>query len=64
MATARGADVALRTHRPVNIEALQAVLERGLSAAGVREPRASVGITQGAFERQATGKLKRFFPLA
>jgi phenylacetate-coenzyme A ligase PaaK-like adenylate-forming protein len=62
--TARGADVALRTDGPVNIEALQAVLESGLSAAGVREPRASVEITQGAFERQATGKLKRFFPLA
>ena len=61
--TAHGADVALRTDGPVDIEALRAALEGGLSAAGVRAPRANVEIVEGAFERQATGKLKRFFPL-
>jgi phenylacetate-CoA ligase len=61
--TLDGADVALRTDGPVGIEALKAALENGLAAAGVRDPRAHVEITEGAFERQATGKVKRFFPL-
>jgi phenylacetate-coenzyme A ligase PaaK-like adenylate-forming protein len=62
--TRDGADVTLRADGPVSIEALKAALEDGLSAAGVRGPRVNVEIIQGAFERQATGKVKRFFPLA
>jgi phenylacetate-coenzyme A ligase PaaK-like adenylate-forming protein len=61
--TVQGAEVVLRTDGPVDREALRAALERGLSAAGVRDPRVSVEILEGAFERQVTGKLKRFFPL-
>jgi phenylacetate-coenzyme A ligase PaaK-like adenylate-forming protein len=61
--TACGADVAMRTDGPVDVEALRASLEDGLSAAGMRDARVNVEILHADFERQATGKFKRFFPL-
>ena len=62
--TERGADIALRTDGPLDIDTLRVALEQGLTAAGVREPQVGVAVMESEFERQATGKLKRFFPLA
>jgi phenylacetate-coenzyme A ligase PaaK-like adenylate-forming protein len=61
--TARGADIAVRTDGLVDVDSLRAAIERGLAGAGVRDPQVGVRVTESEFERQATGKFKRFFPL-
>jgi phenylacetate-coenzyme A ligase PaaK-like adenylate-forming protein len=61
--TERGADVELRTDGPMDADTLRLALVEGLTSAGVSNPQVNVGIRGAEFERQATGKFKRFFPL-
>lgn len=60
--TPRGAEVAVRTQGDVDVAAVARDLEAELSRLGLATPVVSVG-TVDAFDRQATGKLKRFVPL-
>jgi hypothetical protein len=57
--TPRGALVRVRTGGPIDTAGLAGRLAASLARAGVVDPEVAVG----AFERQASGKLKRFFPL-
>ena len=59
--TRDGAKVALKPSDEVECEAIGAALERELARLGLREPRVSVGCVD-RFEREPSGKLKRFFP--
>jgi phenylacetate-coenzyme A ligase PaaK-like adenylate-forming protein len=61
--TEHGADVVLRTDDALDIDALRQDLEKALAAAGVPDPQVSLALRESEFERQATGKFKRFFPL-
>jgi phenylacetate-coenzyme A ligase PaaK-like adenylate-forming protein len=61
--TERGADVELRTDGSVDVDSLRVALEKGLADAGLRDPRIGVEVRREEFERQPTGKFKRFFPL-
>jgi phenylacetate-CoA ligase len=58
--TQAGADVQVRGHG--DFRALRRDLTRGLAELGVNEPDVSIE-TVGGFERQKTGKIKRFVPL-
>jgi len=60
--TATGADVAVRMQGAVDGRALGALLERDLKRAGLTMPKVNVEIVQ-SFNRQRTGKLKRFIPI-
>jgi phenylacetate-coenzyme A ligase PaaK-like adenylate-forming protein len=60
--TPRGALIHVRTGGAVDTAALAARIETGLAGVGVVDPDVTV-VTVDAFERQASGKLKRFFPL-
>lgn len=58
-----GADVALRSTKSVDEQELAVALEAELTRLGVVNPVVTVQRVPG-FERQASGKLKRFVPLA
>ena len=60
--TERGASILLRTDGEVNTLELRESVERVLGRMGVREPRVTIEIV-GSFDRQSTGKFKRFVPL-
>lgn len=60
--TPRGASIQLCTAGDVNLDALGRAIEHELSTLGVAEPQVTVEFVE-TFDRQATGKLKRFFPL-
>ena len=59
--TPRGAAIHLRADGEVDAAALSRRIADALARAGVEEPQVTVARVQ-AFERQATGKLRRFFP--
>lgn len=61
--TTRGAAIAVRTDAEIQTAPITEALERALVTLGLHEPMVSVDVVDG-FERQATGKLKRFFPLS
>lgn len=61
--TERGAAIALRADGEVHAAAIRDAIERELAHLGLREPAVTVDVVNG-FDRQSTGKLKRFFPLA
>jgi phenylacetate-CoA ligase len=61
--TQRGAAVVLRTQGPVDAPSLARDLEGELLRLGLPQPHVTVEIVDG-FDRQTTGKLKRFFPVA
>jgi phenylacetate-coenzyme A ligase PaaK-like adenylate-forming protein len=60
--TPRGASIAVRTQGEVDTASIAADLESELRRLGLREPGVTVQTVDG-FDRQATGKLKRFIPL-
>jgi phenylacetate-coenzyme A ligase PaaK-like adenylate-forming protein len=60
--TAHGAAIALRSTGQVDLEALRRAVEHELRTLGVLEPQITIHVVEG-FDRHATGKLKRFFPL-
>jgi phenylacetate-CoA ligase len=59
--TAAGANVAVRVQGSLDPAALAASLEQDLARAGLQRPTVAVRIV-ASFDRQQTGKLKRFFP--
>jgi phenylacetate-coenzyme A ligase PaaK-like adenylate-forming protein len=61
--TPRGVATRLRADGEVDVAALSQRIADALAHADVKEPQVTVTRVE-AFERQATGKLKRFFPLA
>jgi phenylacetate-coenzyme A ligase PaaK-like adenylate-forming protein len=61
--TEHGAEVALRTDGYVDLDSLRETLRRELRAIGISAPEVAIGLVP-SFERQATGKLKRFVPLS
>ena len=61
--TPRGAAIGLRADGEVDVAGLSRRIADALGRAGVEEPQVTVARVE-AFERQVTGKLKRFFPLA
>jgi phenylacetate-coenzyme A ligase PaaK-like adenylate-forming protein len=61
--TSRGAAIQLRTDGEVDAAALSRRITDALARAGVKDPEVTVACVE-AFERQVTGKLKRFFPMA
>jgi|CXWL01.1.fsa_nt_gi phenylacetate-coenzyme A ligase PaaK-like adenylate-forming protein len=61
--TRQGAAVAIRTRGEVNSSALSMALEDELLRLGLRDPIVTVEVVDG-FDRQKTGKLKRFIPLS
>ncbi|MGH2557587.1 MAG: phenylacetate--CoA ligase family protein [Thermomicrobiales bacterium] len=61
--TARGAAIAIRTHGEVDTSRLGAAIAADLSRLGLWDPAIAVDAVDH-LERQATGKLKRFLPLA
>jgi phenylacetate-coenzyme A ligase PaaK-like adenylate-forming protein len=61
--TPRGAAIRLRADGEVDVAALATRITAALVRTGVQEPQVTVTRVD-AFERQATGKLKRFFPLS
>jgi hypothetical protein len=60
--TAHGASVELRTAGDVDLDSLRQTLMRELQAIGIPAPEIAIGLVP-TFERQSTGKLKRFIPL-
>jgi phenylacetate-coenzyme A ligase PaaK-like adenylate-forming protein len=60
--TPRGALVRIRTGGPIDTAGLAGRIAVSLARAGVVDPEVDV-VAVDAFERQASGKLKRFFPL-
>jgi phenylacetate-CoA ligase len=61
--TSSGSAIRLRTDGEVDIAALSRRIADALLRAGVKAPQVTI-LRVEAFERQATGKLKRFFPVA
>ena len=61
--TSRGATIHVRASRPVDLDGLARRLTASLTRAGVADAEVTVERVD-AFERQTSGKLKRFFPLA
>ena len=61
--TPRGAAIQLRTDGEVDVAALSQRIADALARADIMEPQVSVARVD-TFERQVTGKLKRFFPMA
>src|SRR5262249_19698590 len=61
--TPRGAAIQLRAEGEVDVAALSQRIAEALARSGVKEPQVTVARVE-AFERQVTGKLKRFFPMA
>jgi phenylacetate-CoA ligase len=61
--TARGAEIAIRSQGPVDVNPLRDEIRAGLKRVGVAEPVITITLVE-RLERQATGKLKRFVPLA
>jgi phenylacetate-coenzyme A ligase PaaK-like adenylate-forming protein len=60
--TERGADIRVATNGHLDLDELAAEIEHGLTDVGLASPQ--VSITEvGSLVRQASGKLKRFFPL-
>jgi phenylacetate-coenzyme A ligase PaaK-like adenylate-forming protein len=60
--TMRGASIRVRTSGAVDTVALSVRIAAALAATGLGEPDVSIAVVD-AFERQASGKLKRFVPL-
>jgi phenylacetate-coenzyme A ligase PaaK-like adenylate-forming protein len=60
--TERGAAIALRVDGEVGTATIRDAIARELTRLGLPEPEVSVELVSG-FDRQQTGKLKRFFPL-
>jgi phenylacetate-coenzyme A ligase PaaK-like adenylate-forming protein len=60
--TAHGAAVELRTDGDVDLDSLRQELARELQAVGLPAPEIVIGLVP-TFDRQSTGKLKRFIPL-
>ena len=61
--TERGAAIAFRGDDEVHEADIRDAIERELARLGLSAPRVTVERVD-EFERQATGKLKRFFPLS
>ena len=61
--TARGATITVVCDGPADLPALEAELAAGLTGIGVPSPQVSV-TPAASIERHATGKLRRFVPLA
>jgi phenylacetate-CoA ligase len=61
--TARGAAIAIRAEGPLDTESLARDITAGLARVGVREPDVAIHVVP-RLERQLTGKLKRFVPIA
>jgi phenylacetate-coenzyme A ligase PaaK-like adenylate-forming protein len=59
----RGADVSIRCDGPVDVAGVRARMEQELGRLGLREPVVTVTVAE-ELVREASGKLKRFFPLA
>lgn len=60
---ATGAEIAVRAIGPLPIEQLERTIETDLAALGLRSPRVTI-VPVTDLARQASGKLKRFIPLA
>ena len=61
--TPRGAAISIRCTGDVNEARLHSGIVEGLAALGLEDPDVSISKVD-RFERQPTGKLKRFLPLA
>jgi hypothetical protein len=61
--TTRGADIDIRAQGPVDVNPLRDEILADLERVGVVEPVITITLVE-RLERQATGKLKRFVPLA
>lgn len=60
--TERGAAISIRCTGDVDVPQLRSEIVEGLAALGLEEPSLLITYVDG-FQRQETGKLKRFFPL-
>lgn len=60
--TERGAAISIRPKGRVETEALERQIEFNLAELGLQNPTVTIEVV-GQFDRQLTGKLKRFFPL-
>ena len=60
--TERGAAIAVRVDGAVGLDSLRGFLVSELGKAGVHEPIVTIDLVDG-FDRQTTGKFKRFVPL-
>ncbi len=60
--TPRGADIAIRASGMVDVHALSESIAEHMAGSGCDHPSVTVEIVE-SFDRQTTGKLKRFFPL-
>ncbi len=60
--TEHGAAIELRREGQVDLDALRRAIEYELRTLGVLDPQITIRVVEG-FDRQATGKLRRFFPL-
>lgn len=60
--TERGAAIAIRVEENIDTGLLRTALEQELASLGLRQPEVTIGLVD-RFDRQQTGKLKRFVPL-
>jgi phenylacetate-CoA ligase len=60
--TSQGASVSVRAQSDIDTATLSRSIEQDLERAGLRDPTVTIEIVD-SFDRQQTGKLKRFFPL-
>jgi hypothetical protein len=58
--TLRGADIVVRINGPIDALSLARSLEHDLEVAGLRQPAITIKSVD-SFDRQTTGKFKRFF---
>jgi phenylacetate-coenzyme A ligase PaaK-like adenylate-forming protein len=61
--TRAGADIAVRTSAPLEIEALRRELIQGLAALGLAQAQVSITDVREIQRGESTGKLQRFVPL-
>ena len=61
--TRHGADISIRCSGDVDVSSLRLAIVKGLKSLGLEDPELSIAQVD-RFERLATGKLKRFIPLA
>jgi phenylacetate-coenzyme A ligase PaaK-like adenylate-forming protein len=60
--TPRGADILVRTERPVDVTRISESIRAALAAVGLEDAAVSIA-TVDVLDRQASGKLRRFVPL-
>ena len=60
--TERGAAIAIRVEESIDSSSLRTALEQELAALGLKQPEVTISLVD-RFDRQQTGKLRRFVPL-